>query len=330
MRQPDPFTEPGFLVNERVRKALILTGLSGSGKSTFAKQFCLTNPNYLRINRDEIRRSLLPVSLPEYWQTWTEEARSRVESLVNDSQKALVASALARGWNLLIDNTNLKLSYLNEFRKLLSSHTDALELSYKLIDTPLNVCIQRDQLRADSVGANVIRKQAEQLTVLKKNFRFVTETLTRSSAFQRQQNEALPRCVLVDIDGTVAEKGNRSPFDWERVGEDQPRWPVIRLVQALKAAGYMVIFFSGRDAVCRLQTLAWLSRYMNWPISELQLFMRPERDNRKDSIIKQELFERHIVGNFFVELVVDDRQQVVDMWRRTLGLTCIQVDYGDF
>lgn len=28
--------------------------------------------------------------------------------------------------------------------------------------------------------------------------------------------------------------------------------------------------------------------------------------------------------------VIDDRNQVVDMWRKDLGLCCLQVDYGDF
>jgi hypothetical protein len=28
--------------------------------------------------------------------------------------------------------------------------------------------------------------------------------------------------------------------------------------------------------------------------------------------------------------VIDDRNQVVDMWRMELGLVCLQVDYGDF
>jgi len=40
--------------------------------------------------------------------------------------------------------------------------------------------------------------------------------------------------------------------------------------------------------------------------------------------------KRYKIVCYFVEFVVDDRQQVVDMWRRTLGLTCVQVDYGDF
>lgn len=313
-----------------MKKVLILTGLSGSGKSTFARQFCAENPNWLRVNRDDLRRSLLPISLSDYWQTWPDREKNRVENLVNELQKTAILDGLARGWHILIDNTNLKLSYINEFRKLLTGHFDEVEIRYVLIDTPVDECIRRDENRTDSVGEAVIQKQAEQLTIMKKNFKFKTETLKRNPVFQRIQDESLPRCVLVDIDGTVAAMGNRSPFDWHKVGVDTPKWPIINLVKALRASGYAIVFFSGRDSVCREETIAWLNQYFDWQESEYELFMRSERDNRKDAIIKQELFEKHIVGRYYVELVVDDRQQVVDMWRRTLGLTCVQVDYGDF
>ena len=314
----------------KVKQVLILTGLSGSGKSTFARQFCAENPNWLRVNRDDLRRSVLPVSLPEYWQTWSDKDKNRIENLVNELQKTALLESLTWGWHILIDNTNLKLSYINEFRKLLTAHFDEVEIRYVLLDTPVAECIRRDRERDDSVGEEVIRKQAEQLAVLKKNFKFQTETLTRSPVFQRVQDQTLPRCVLVDIDGTVADKGTRSPFDWHSVGLDTPKWPIINFVKAMWASGYAIAFFSGRDAVCRPETVAWLNEHFGWQSTNYELFMRPKQDNRKDSIIKQELFERHILGRYGVEFVVDDRQQVVDMWRRTLGLTCVQVDYGDF
>ena len=315
-----------------MKHVLILTGLSGSGKSTFARQYCAEHPNWLRVNRDDLRRSLLPVSLGDYWKTWSD----RIELLVSELQKTAILDGLARGWHVLIDNTNLKLSYLNEFRKLLAERVDEVDIRYVLIETPLDECIRRDLSRADSVGEAVIRKQAEQLSVLKKNFTFRPERLTRNAAFQRVQNDQsaggplLPRCILVDIDGTVAQTGDRSPFDWHKVGLDTPKWPIINLVKAMRASGYAIVFFSGRDAVCRPETTDWLSRHFRWQAADYELFMRPQRDNRKDAIVKAELFEQHILGRYYVEFVVDDRQQVVDMWRRTLGLTCVQVDYGDF
>ena len=136
--------------------------------------------------------------------------------------------------------------------------------------------------------------------------------------------------MLVDIDGTVAQRGDRSPFAWHRVGIDTPKLANYPAGAVIAGVGLSIVFLSGRDAVCRTETMAWLEQYFGWQSADYQLFMRPQNDNRKDAIVKHELFDQHIAGQYYVELVVDDRQQVVDMWRRTLGLTCIQVDYGNF
>lgn len=136
------------------------------------------------------------------------------------------------------------------------------------------------------------------------------------------------RAVLVDIDGTLAIRtGDRSPFDWSRVGEDDPNPPVIELVQIIRAAGqHRIILMSGRDESCRTQTEMWLDA-QQVPFDEL--YMRPEKDNRKDSIVKEELYRKHVDGRYDVAFIVDDRNQVVAMWR-SLGLSCFQVAEGDF
>jgi hypothetical protein len=60
------------------------------------------------------------------------------------------------------------------------------------------------------------------------------------------------------------------------------------------------------------------------------LIMRAAGDFRKDAIIKKEIFSNYVEGKYFVELVLDDRNQVVDLWRNDLQLPCFQVFYGDF
>lgn len=60
------------------------------------------------------------------------------------------------------------------------------------------------------------------------------------------------------------------------------------------------------------------------------LYIRKAKDFRKDAIIKRELYEAHIKGRYDVLMVLDDRDQVVKMWRQELGLPCLQVDYGNF
>ena len=87
-----------------------------------------------------------------------------------------------------------------------------------------------------------------------------------------------------------------------------------------------VIVMSGRDESCRTETERWLNKH-NIPFDFL--FMRPEGDMRKDNIIKHELFNKYVRDNYDVKFVLDDRQQVVDMWRK-MGITCLQVAEGDF
>lgn len=50
--------------------------------------------------------------------------------------------------------------------------------------------------------------------------------------------------------------------------------------------------------------------------------MRQSKDFRKDSVIKSEIYEAEIKGKYFVEFVLDDRDQVVDLWRKELKLPC--------
>jgi predicted kinase len=316
-----------------MQQVLVIIGISGSGKSTFATQFCRENPSYLRINRDEIRKSILPMSLNEYWKQ-DNEYKQKIEAIVQNLHENAILTALQKKWNLVIDNTHLKLSYLNEIIKTVGKY--AVEIRFKYIDTPIEVCIARDMQRKDVVGEEFIRKQAEKLGILRKQFDFNQIIIPKNSKEQVSisepisYDENLPKCVLVDIDGTVADKGRRIAFDWLRVGEDTPKKNVIRLVKSLKQVGYQIIFFSGRDSICRPQTIAWLCRHFDWQITDFQLFMRAEKDSRKDSIVKKELFYQHIANKYFVDFVVDDRDQVVEMWRKELYLTCLQVDYGNF
>lgn len=135
------------------------------------------------------------------------------------------------------------------------------------------------------------------------------------------------KVVICDIDGTVALRGDRSPFDWKRVGEDTVNHPVVNLLKMIDAAGVHVVLFSGRDYECFPQTIGWLEAH-NVPFQTL--CMRPKGDTRRDSIVKRELFEMYIEDEYEVVFVLDDRDQVVKMWREELHLPCFQVAYGNF
>lgn len=139
----------------------------------------------------------------------------------------------------------------------------------------------------------------------------------------------VPTAVIVDIDGTLATRvTDRSPYDWQRVGEDAPVAAVVTTVRALHAAGLTILVMSGRDEECRAQTESWLLHHLG--VEYDLLLMRRAKDNRRDDVVKRELFERHVADRYEVAFTIDDREQVVRMWREELGLVCFQVAPGNF
>lgn len=138
------------------------------------------------------------------------------------------------------------------------------------------------------------------------------------------------RAIIVDMDGTLSIVTNRSPYDDHLAGGDSPNKPVMQVVKAVLSdePDLYLIVMSGRDeGRSREVTHDWLLRHGLEP--DL-LLMRPHRDVRKDAVIKRELFDTYVVNQFDIVAVFDDRQQVVDMWRKDLGLTVFQVADGKF
>lgn len=148
---------------------------------------------------------------------------------------------------------------------------------------------------------------------------------------------ARPQAIVVDIDGTLAlmgkgEEDRRGPFDWNRVGEDHPNEPILKLVRRLTVFSKLILV-SGRKEQCRHITEMWLDTHLlsphGKPLGWDALHMRGDDDNRPDTEVKMDIYKQHIEGHYMVEWVIDDRDQVVKMWR-SLGLTCLQVADGNF
>lgn len=142
---------------------------------------------------------------------------------------------------------------------------------------------------------------------------------------------SLPKAVIVDIDGTVALRGDREPYDWDKVGEDLPNMPVIRVINALWMHEHYcgedvkIIFMSGRPEQCRKQTELWLDANVGLPY---WLLMRGDGDFRMDWIVKNDLFSQ-VRDRYHILSAWDDRDQMVRYWRK-LGLQCFQVGDGTF
>lgn len=149
--------------------------------------------------------------------------------------------------------------------------------------------------------------------------------------------------VIFDLDGTVAEISRRrdkamrpnGKTDWDimynpdNIDLDVPNEPVVTVLTMYWDNGYNVYIFSGRSNITEAATIEWLDK---WEIPYDKLVMRDSGSKKmhymKDTELKRSWLGVH-VDKEDIEVIYDDRQQVVDMWREE-GLTAFQVAKGDF
>ena len=137
------------------------------------------------------------------------------------------------------------------------------------------------------------------------------------------------------VEGVPLDCNERPRKDWDSffagVPNDTVNKPVLEVLERFQFEGFKIIFSSGRPERCRADTVQWFYKHTDLfedTKAGETLYMRQDGDFRRDDIVKQEILDKYIDKDR-VLFVLDDRDQVVDMWRRN-GLTCFQVAEGDF
>lgn len=302
---------------------VITRGLPGSGKSTWASQWLTWGLKRARVNRDDIRIQQLGM-LPEQG-----VLDYKGEQLVTEIQQTTVRKYLRFGYDVVVDDTNLRAAHSRAWADLAAEEGAEFE-AVDFFDVSAEECHSRIARRAMEGGRHVPWDVIEGMRA-----KFLANgplpPVVRSAKAEIELRQyvpdlRMPKAWIFDIDGTLAKMSNRSPFDWHRVDEDTHHEWVVDVLQALYNTGDLIFVVSGRDASCREMTEAWLERH---DIPYLELFMRPAGDNRKDTIVKAELFWNHLAENFNIRGVFDDRNCVVEMWR-AMGIPVAQTAIGDF
>lgn len=135
--------------------------------------------------------------------------------------------------------------------------------------------------------------------------------------------------VIFDLDGTIANIDHRTHFvrggsrNWTQFFaacvDDLPVPAVVASLQAHLAAGHRVRIWSGRSDVVRAETEQWLAEAGIDPC--FLEHMRAADDNTPDVELKRYWLSQ---AEHRPDLVYDDRQRVIDMWRAE-GVPCFQV-----
>lgn len=274
-------------------KLLMLKGLPASGKTSFAKE--LVKKGWVRTNKDEIRQLL-------HGGKWSQNNEKEVVTV----RDLIVSDALSRGRDVVVDDTNFHPSHENKLRALATEFK--AEFETKFFECDVDVCIERDLKREESVGEKVIRKMWRENIV----------------PAQERPMSSNPPAVIFDIDGTLAIKGDRSPYEWEKVGFDTLNQDIAILLVMFTSRGYKILIFSGRDSICKKETEQWLYRYS---VHYDELHMRSEGDKRKDVEVKKE-FYLQCVPKYDIQYAVDDRLQVCRLWHE-LGVCLLKVGDPD-
>lgn len=281
--------------NDNRPELLMLQGLPASGKTTYAKKL-VSQGGWVRVNKDDLR-AMLDNS------KHSKDNEARILRVRN----TIIIDAIANGNNVVVDDTNFSSKHF----KALSGIAEQLDARFHvtLIDTPLDECLRRNSERANPVPEWVIRHMADKYLKPK----------------EVEKEEA----IIVDIDGTLShinEDNPRNPYDASRAMEDTLDDAVSVITGMAYKHGYKVIILTGRHSGHLDVTKEWLKEN---GVEYDEIYSRQEGDIRKDYIVKEELYRTHVEPRFKVKFVLDDRQSVVDMWRR-IGLKCLQVQLGDF
>lgn len=128
--------------------------------------------------------------------------------------------------------------------------------------------------------------------------------------------------IIVDMDGTLCdvssirhyvtgERRNFAAFH-EASRFCPPNRSVERVVRAANRVGTAVVIVTARDARFEGPTRDFLVRN---DIPFDAIFMRPWGDQRRDTVVKDEIFDAIVEQGYEPILAIDDRNDIAEVWR---------------
>lgn len=149
------------------------------------------------------------------------------------------------------------------------------------------------------------------------------------------------KTLIVDLDGTIADCSRRLQYirggkkNWAAfnasIEQDGVYQDIIDLVLLHYNADWRIVFVTGREGSdeIRQKTINWLTNTAKIYHIADGLYMRPKKDYRSDDIVKKEILDELLSLGYNIQMALDDRDRVVEMWRAN-NIRCLQVQNGNF
>jgi predicted kinase len=294
-------------------KLIVTCGVSGSGKSTYARELQALDETWGEINRDFWRFTLFCRGHFD-WNLYkfTKDKEKRV---TEECEKEFV-EFVKEGLNIIVSNTNLNQRDHDYWQA--NAASVGYEFEVKYFPITFEEMLKRNEKRGTlAVKREVLIQQWDKWLDITNYKRYVP-------------NSDKPKAIWVDIDGTVAVNTSRGHHDYDQVGTDSPRMDIISMITAwAENDNLQIIFMSGRPESCREETTNWLEKYF-WDVD--YLYMRTTGDNRSDRIVKEELFWQYLEPHWNIVASIDDRPRVVRL-QHDLGIPNVinvQRGYDEF
>lgn len=301
-----------------MKKIILTVGCPGSGKSTWTREFISKNPGYFNINRDDYRQSIMGHEERDEYK-YTKKKEGIVTCMQFDAAKGILYSGdSVKG--VIISDTNLNPERRLMWESFAKEYNWKVE--YKVFDVSWTELVKRNSRRGS---------KAVPIDVLRSMYSHMRAYLGLPVY---EGTPGKPKAVIFDVDGTLAKMVDRSPYDLEKCDTDVINPMVVELSKMYDRQGYQIIVVSGRESGTKEDPMKYYRMTRKWveDFAQAPLVMQCQRlhgDDRKDDVVKEEIFWNKIAPHFDVKLAIDDRTQVVEMWRR-IGVECWQVAHGDF
>lgn len=220
--------------------------------------------------------------------------------------------------------------YLKPARE--AGYTTKIVVLHETRETCMKRCLNRND------HPTIITKEdaSKAINFFFKSYERPTQDEADVVEYKYPDNKLEANVVIVDLDSTLCNIDHRLHFmkgekkDWkgffDGIKDDTlNKWckDIIRGVRD----NNVIVLCSGRPDNYREATVNWL-RENRVPYDHL--FMRERNDYRRDDVIKENILDLEVLSRYnSVNFAIDDRKQVVDLWRKR-GIVTLQCAEGNF